>query len=116
MEPAATQESAYDVVIIGGALSGGASAILLLREQPMLRILIVEKSPQFSRRVGEATVEVSAYFLTRALGLMQHLNEAHITKQGFRFWFANARSNTLEDCSEIGGKYLSRVPSFQVDR
>jgi flavin-dependent dehydrogenase len=116
MEPAGTQKTDYDVVIMGGALSGAASAILLLREQPKLRILIVEKSSQFSRRVGEATVEVSAYFLTRVLGLTQHLNEAHITKQGFRFWFANARTRTLEDCSEIGGKYLSRVPSFQVDR
>ena len=79
-------------------------------------MLIIEKSTQFSRRVGEATVELSAYFIGRVLGLMQHLNEAHITKQGFRFWFANERTKQLDDCSEIGGRYLSRVPAFQVDR
>ena len=67
MEPAGARESSYDVIIIGGALAGAASAILLLREQPKLRVLIIEKSTQFSRRVGEATVELSAYFIGRVL-------------------------------------------------
>ena len=106
----------YDVVVIGGALSGAATATLLLRERPELRVLIVEKSAAFGRRVGEATVEVSAYFLGRELGLTQHLNEAHLVKQGLRFWFFNAESMSLEDCSEIGGRYLPRVPAYQLDR
>ncbi|HLP78031.1 MAG TPA: tryptophan 7-halogenase [Candidatus Paceibacterota bacterium] len=106
----------YDVVIVGGALSGAATAILLLREQPKLRLLIVEKTAAFGRRVGEATVEVSGYFLCRVLGLTQYLNEAHLVKQGMRFWFSNENTKTLADSSEIGGKYLSRVPAFQVDR
>src|SRR5213596_3171544 len=106
----------YDVAIIGGALAGAATATLLLREQPKLRVLIVEKSTKFSRRVGEATVEISGYFLGRVLGLTQYLNEAHLVKQGMRFWFANERTNWLDDASEIGGRYLSRVPAFQVDR
>lgn len=106
----------YDVVVIGGALSGAATALMLLRERPDLRLLIIEKSPAFKRRVGEATVEVSAYFLTRVLGLMQHLNERHLVKQGLRFWFANGNARTFDECSEIGGRYLARVPSFQVDR
>src|SRR5688572_25352266 len=108
--------STYDVVVIGGALSGAATAILLLRKNPGLRLLIVEKSAQLTRRVGEATVEVSAYFLGRVLGLTQYLNEAHLVKQGMRFWFANAETQTLADCSEFGGRYLSRVPAYQVDR
>ena len=65
----------YDVLIMGGALSGGATATLLLRQNPGIRILIVEKSTKLSRRVGEATVEVSAYFMGRVLGLTQYLNE-----------------------------------------
>jgi len=111
-----TAGRAYDVVIIGGALSGAATAILLRREQPKLRVLIVEKSTAFTRRVGEATVEVSAWFLSRLLGLTQYLNEAHLVKQGMRFWFANPEARTLDQCSEIGGRYLSRVPAFQVYR
>ena len=107
---------AYDVVIIGGALSGAAVALLLLRERPELRVLILEKSAALGRRVGEATVEVSSYFLSRELGLTQHLNEAHLVKQGLRFWFFNAESRSLADCTEIGGRYLPRVPAYQLDR
>ncbi len=55
-------EKEYDVVIAGGSLAGAASAILLLREHPSLRVLVIEKSERFTRRVGEATVEVSAFF------------------------------------------------------
>jgi flavin-dependent dehydrogenase len=106
----------YDVIVIGGALSGAATALLLLREQPGLKILIVEKSPAFTRRVGEATVEVSCYFLCRVLGLAQYLNESQLVKQGMRFWFFNSKTTTLADCTEIGGRYLARVPAFQVDR
>lgn len=106
----------YDVAIVGGALAGAASAILLQRQQPGLRVLILEKSTSFGRRVGEATVEISGYFLGRVLGLTQHLNESHLVKQGMRFWFYNERAQDLPDCSEIGGRYLARVPAFQVDR
>ena len=104
---ASPADRAYDVVIIGGALSGAATAILLLREQPGLRVLIIEKSTAFTRRVGEATVEISGYFLCRVLGLTQYLNEAHLVKQGMRFWFCNDRASSLEQCSEIGGRYLA---------
>jgi len=106
----------FDVIIVGGALAGAATAMVLLREQPKLRVLIVEKSAAFTRRVGEATVEVSGYFLSRVLGLTQHLNEAHLVKQGMRFWFFNEETKALDQCSEIGGRYLARVPAYQVDR
>lgn len=107
---------AYDVIVIGGALAGASSAILLKREQPALKVLIIEKSMAFTRRVGEATVEVSAYFLGRVLGLTHYLNEEHLVKQGMRFWFSNSQSTELDQCSEIGGGYLARVPAYQVDR
>lgn len=106
----------YDVLVIGGALSGASTAILLLRENPGIKILIVEKSAQLTRRVGEATVEVSAFFLGRILGLTRYLNECHIAKQGLRFWFFNEDVKTLEDASETGPKYQARIPSYQIDR
>ncbi len=106
----------YDVVIMGGALSGGATATLLLRQNPGIRILILEKSTRLSRRVGEATVEVSAYFMGRVLGLTQYLNESHLAKQGLRFWFTNGEVKTLAEASELGPLYQVRVPSYQLDR
>jgi flavin-dependent dehydrogenase len=108
--------SAYDVVVIGGALSGSATATLLLRQNPGLRLLIVEKSAHLSRRVGEATVEISAYFMGRVLGLTQYLNESHLVKQGLRFWFANGDVKSIAEASELGGLYQVRLPSYQLDR
>ncbi|MEI9897399.1 MAG: NAD(P)/FAD-dependent oxidoreductase [Chthoniobacter sp.] len=106
----------YDVVVIGGALSGAATATLLLRKNPGLRLLIVEKSARLTRRVGEATVEVSAYFMGRVLGLTQYLNESHLVKQGLRFWFRNNDVKSLGEASELGGRYQVRLPSYQLDR
>src|SRR3984893_41252 len=106
----------HDVVIIGGSLSGAATAILLLRDNPGLNLLIVEKSTRFTRRVGEATVEVSAFFLGRILGMTQHLDESHLVKQGMRFWFTNAEVAYLDQASELGGRYQVRLPSYQLDR
>src|SRR5881227_4509406 len=96
MDSPRTEGSAeYDVVVMGGALSGAATATLLLRQNPGIRILILEKSAKLSRRVGEATVEVSAYFMGRVLGLTQYLNESHLAKQGLRFWFTDRKSTRL---------------------
>ncbi|MEY4488265.1 MAG: hypothetical protein RIQ79_773, partial [Verrucomicrobiota bacterium] len=106
----------WDVIVVGGALSGAATAILLLRRNPGLRVLIVERSPVFKRRVGESTVEISSYFLGRVLDLTDHLQEKHLVKQGLRFWFHNDRSDSLDTCSETGPGYNVRLPGYQVDR
>jgi flavin-dependent dehydrogenase len=106
----------YDVVVIGGSLSGASTAALLLRRNPELKLLIVERSTHFTRRVGEATVEVSAFFLGRILGMTQHLNESHLVKQGMRFWFTNNEVTSLDQASELGGRYQVRLPSYQLDR
>ena len=108
--------ASYDVVVIGGALSGAATATLLMRQNPGIRVLIVEKSEKLTRRVGEATVEISGFFMCRVLGMTQYLNENHLVKQGLRFWFKNDEVKSLDQASELGAKYLSRIPSFQLDR
>ncbi len=108
--------SAWDVMIVGGALSGASTACLLLRRDPSLRILILERSAHFKRRVGESTVEISSYFLGRVLGLTDHLQEHHFAKQGLRFWFKNENTTSLDQCSETGPGYNVRLPGYQVDR
>lgn len=108
--------SSWDVIILGGALSGASTACLLLRRNPRLRVLILERSEHFKRRVGESTVEVSSYFLGRVLDLTAHLHEKHLTKQGLRFWFQNEQTTALDHCSETGPGYNVRLPGYQVDR
>lgn len=101
---------------MGGALSGAATVLLLQRRNPQWRILILERSEHFKRRVGESTVEISAYFLGRVLGLTEHLVQQHLVKQGMRFWFSNAEAKSLGECSETGPAYNVRLPGYQVDR
>lgn len=105
-----------DIAVIGGALSGAATALMLKQRDPSLKVIVIEKEVAFKRRVGEATVEVAAYFFCRVLGLTQFLTQTQLAKNGLRFWFSNEACKSVGDCSEIGGKYLSTVPSFLVDR
>jgi len=106
----------YDVVILGGAFSGAAAATLLRRERPGLRVLVVEKQAQFDQKVGEATTEMSAMFITRRLGLWQHLEMEHLPKEGLRYWFSNEKVTGHANASESGAFYRSTVPSFQLRR
>src|SRR3981081_748197 len=108
--------AAYDVVIVGGAGSGASPAVLLRRRMPQLKALVVEKTDQFDWKVGESTVEISAYFLTRVLKLYDHLSREQLPKQAFRYWFVNDRVTCLREASEVGPTQLARTPSFQLDR
>ncbi|HUM02084.1 MAG TPA: tryptophan 7-halogenase [Thermoanaerobaculia bacterium] len=106
----------FDVVVVGGAIAGAATAILLRRWHPGLSVLVVEKSPAFDWKVGESTVEISAYFLTRVLKLFDHLTRQQIVKQGFRYWFWSGDVTCLREASEVGPTQMGRTPSFQIDR
>ncbi len=107
----------YDVAIIGGGFAGAAMAILLKQRRPELRVVVLDRTSGSHRGIGEALPEVAAFFVGRVLGLSAHLNECHYTRQGARFWFANGDPvQPFDACSEIGGKYLSRLPTFLVDR
>jgi len=106
----------YDVIVMGGAFSGASTALLLRRERPALRILIIERAERFDRKVGEATTEISGCFLTKKLALNHHLNHEHVVKHGLRFWFCSSPDDSFGDCGELGGFYQARLPTFQVDR
>ena len=106
----------FDVVVIGGAIAGASTAILLRRRNPGVRVLVVEKSDAFDWKVGESTVEISAYFLTRVLKLYDHLSREHLPKQAFRYWFHNEKVTCLREASEVGPTQLARTPGFQLDR
>ena len=106
----------YDVVIVGGAVAGASTAIVLKRGNPKLRILVVEKTERFDWKVGESTVEVSSYFLTRVLKQWSHLVRDQLPKQAFRYWFFNDDVTCLREASETGPTQLARTPSFQLDR
>jgi flavin-dependent dehydrogenase len=106
----------YDAVIVGGAFSGSATALMLKRKHPAARILIIEKTAEFDRKVGESTTELSSCYMTRLLGLTHHLGHHQLAKQGLRMWFSNRPDQPFDDCVELGARYQARLPTFQVDR
>lgn len=106
----------YDAVIIGGAFSGAATALVLKRKRPEARVLIIEKNAEFDRKVGESTTEVSSCYMTRILGLTHYLGHHQLAKQGLRLWFSNRPDQRFDDCVEVGARYQARVAGFQVDR
>ncbi len=108
--------SFFDVVVVGGAVAGASAAILVKRRIPEVRVLVVEKSDHFDWKVGESTVEISAYFLTRVLKQYDHLSREQLPKQAFRYWFWNDSVSSLREASEVGPTQLARTPSFQLDR
>ena len=69
---------------------------------PDLKILVVEKTDRFDWKVGESTVEISAYFLTRVLKQYDHLSREQLPKQAFRYWFVNDKVTYLREASEVG--------------
>ena len=113
---AGTHKLEYDAVIIGGAFAGCALALVIKRHAPDARVLIVERQPTHGRKVGEATVELSAFFLHHELSLYDYLSREHLPKHGLRYWFTDGPGRSLAQMSEIGPRELPRLPSFQLDR
>ncbi|MGJ8672630.1 NAD(P)/FAD-dependent oxidoreductase [Rubritalea sp.] len=107
--------SDYDLVVIGGAYSGSSTAVLIKRRFPDLKVLIVERSEVFSRKVGESTSEVAACFLTRVLRVGQHLQK-HVYKHGLRMWFHRDAADSPGRSTEVGPKSQGKLPTFQLNR
>lgn len=106
----------YDVVILGGGASGSLFALNLIKREPSLSILILDKNEIFSSKVGEATSEVSSIFLNR-LGISPILKKQS-RKTGLRFVFnekdKSNKSNIIEFSSPsfksiANGYHLNRA-------
>jgi len=110
------QSPDYDVVIIGAAFAGATLATLLRRWRPGTRVLLIERGTAFQRKVGEATVEVSGFFLHKVLGLYDPLSRGHLPKHGLRYWFTDRQGQALSEMSEVGPRDLPTLPAFQLDR
>ena len=113
---ASSDPDRFDVVVIGGAFTGASFGLLLRRRLPECRIAIVELAERHGHRVGEATVEVSACFMTRILGMYEHLSRHHQPKHGLRYWLSDRPDCSLAEMTEVGGHELPHLPSFQLDR
>ncbi len=110
----------WDVVILGGGLAGLCLARQLLRENPTLHILVIEKRPhpvpEAAFKVGESSVEIGAHYFSRILDLDDHLRARQLPKLGLRYFFPHNGNHDLKRRVELGPARFPRIPSFQLDR
>jgi len=106
-----------DVAVVGGGLAGNLLARQLRIACPELAVGLFERSTGTAYKVGEATVEIAANYLTRRLRLTNYLYEHHLPKNGLRYFFDSPdRASPLERMSEMGTVSLPFHPAFQLDR
>ncbi len=110
---------AYDVVIMGGGLSGLCLGLQLKLNSEDLRIAIIEKNThpvtESAHKVGESSVEIGSYYFLNILGL-QHLLDDQLPKFGLRFFYSYGGNHDISKRIELGPSELPLVQSFQLDR
>ncbi len=109
----------FDVLIMGGGLSGLCLAIQLRKRMAKLRISVVEKNkhpvPEAAHKVGESSVEIGSHYFQNILGL-QHLLDEQLPKLGLRFFYPIHGNHDIAERPELGTSDFPPVPSFQIDR
>jgi 2-polyprenyl-6-methoxyphenol hydroxylase-like FAD-dependent oxidoreductase len=110
----------YDVLIIGAGLAGLALARQLLLNTDK-KILMVDRRAEFpppKQKVGEATVQLSAYYYARVLDLEEHLMREHFLKYNLRFYWKTPglANDCYEHYSQSYIRKLSNINTYQLDR
>jgi flavin-dependent dehydrogenase len=109
-----------DVLIIGAGLAGLSLARQLLLNSDK-KILLIDKRSQIPsphQKVGEATVQMSAYYFSKVLDLEEHLLREHFMKYNLRFYWKTAgrENRNFEDYGQAYIRNLSNIASYQLDR
>src|SRR5437660_1508411 len=110
----------YDVVILGAGIAGLTLGRQLLMYSDKT-VLLLEKRPQIPperQKVGECSVQVQGYYLSKVLDLEEHLLREHFLKYNLRFyWSTPGRPNTgYEQYSQSYIRFLSNICCYQLDR
>src|SRR5215204_1446286 len=110
----------FDVLVIGAGLAGLALARQLLLNTDK-KVLLVDRRAEFpppKQKVGEATVQLSAYYYARVLDMEEHLMQCHYLKYNLRFyWKTEGQANDCyEHYSQSYIRKLSNINTYQLDR
>ena len=109
----------YDILIMGGGLSGLTLAIQLQRRIDNIRILVAEKAsypvPEATHKVGESSVEIASYYFDEILGLKAELDN-ELPKLGLRFFYTYTDNRDISKRIELGPSIFPASKSYQLDR
>jgi len=113
-----TESYRCDVLIIGAGLAGLTLARqLLLTSRKRVLLLDHREFPPARQKVGEATVQLSAYYLAKVLDLEEHLLREHFLKYNLRFyWKTGSGADRIEAYSQSFIRNLSNIATYQLDR
>lgn len=110
----------YDVAILGGGIAGLTLALELKKTRPTISILVVDKQehpvPEAAHKVGESSVEISAYYFRDVLGLQEHLQAQQLRKFGLRMFFSFDGNHDISRRVEYGQIEQAPLPAYQIDR
>ena len=114
------KDSHYNIAIIGAGLAG-----LSLARQTLLRsrktILLLDRSadvPTRRQKLGESTVQVGGYYLSKVLDLEEYLMREHFLKYNLRFYWKRpgAPNDSYEQYDSCYIRTLSNIAGYQVNR
>lgn len=109
----------FDVAVLGGGLAGQCLARQLRNELPQLSIVVIDMLnrplPEAAFKVGEATVEMGAHYLSEGVGLTDYLNDRQLLKMGLRYFMGDS-TGPFEDRPEIGISERPRFDTYLLDR
>jgi flavin-dependent dehydrogenase len=115
-----TPPDRYDVAILGGGIAGLTLALELKKTRPATSIVVIEKQehpvPEAAHKVGESSVEVSAYYFRDVLGLEKHLQMHQLRKFGLRMFFSFEDNHDITRRVEYGQIAQAPLPAYQIDR
>lgn len=102
----------YDVAVIGGGAVGLAYAIRVKRDNPGLRVLVLEKAKEPRFKIGESTLSVTIENLLELGFTMPQLRRLFTVKSGLGFWYTDSATDELVSPVDV----CNIEETFQVER
>ena len=110
----------YDVAIVGAGQAGLflARQLLLYSDKKILLLDTASELPGPRQKLGESTVQIAGFYMSKVLDLEEYLLREHFLKYNLRFyWKSTDRSNgSYEEYNACYIKTPSNIAGYQVNR